>query len=77
MKFFAKQEGLIKKINGINKIKALGSFVSIEQNKKVGDKCRFAKNGGRSVANLIMFNESRSGLLADIRRAEKFLQIIT
>jgi hypothetical protein len=77
MKFFAKREGVLKKVNGVNKIKTLASFVSIEQNKKVGDKCRFAKNGGRSVINLIMFNPSRSGLLADIRRVEKSLQIIT
>lgn len=77
MKFFAKQEGRLKKLNGIKKIKALHSFVSIKQNKKVGERCAFAKNGGRSVANLIMFNQSRSGLLADIRRAEKLLAIIT
>ncbi len=77
MKFFAQREGKLKKVGGIKHIKALKSFVSIKQNKKVGEKCTFAKNGGRSVANLIMFNESRSGLLADIRRAEKLLQIIT
>lgn len=77
MKFFAQREGKLKKVGGIKHIKALKSFVSIKQNKKVGEKCTFAKNGGRSVANLIMFNQSRSGLLADIRRAEKLLQIIT
>ncbi len=62
---------------GLNIIKLLKSFVSIKQNKNVGEKCTFAKNGGRSVVNLIMFNPSRSGLLADIRRVETYLQIIT
>jgi len=77
MKFFARKEGHLKQVTGIKRIKELKSFVSIRQNKKVGEKCQFAKNGGRSVANLIMFNAKRTELLADIRRAEKYLQIVT
>lgn len=77
MKLFARKEGRLKKVNGIKKIKTLKSFISIKQNKKVGERCQFAKNGGRSVANIIMFNKSRSELLADIRRVEKSLQIVT
>jgi len=77
MKFFARREGKLKKVAGIKRIKELKSYISIKQNKKVGEKCTFAKNGGRSVANLIMFNPSRSELLADIRRVEKLLQIVT
>ena len=77
MKFFAKKEGRLEKLSGAKKIKQLESFEDIKINKKTGDMCRYAKNGGKSVVNLIMFNKSRSGLLADIRRAEKVLHIIT
>jgi len=77
MKFFARREGRLKQLSGLKRIKELKSYVSLKQNKKAGDYCRFAKNGGRSVVNLIMFNPSRSELLADIRRVEKLLQIVT
>ncbi|MFA4871620.1 MAG: ATP-grasp domain-containing protein [Patescibacteria group bacterium] len=77
LKFFAKDEGRLNELKGIKKIKKLKSFVGIEVNKKLGEQCRYAKHGGRSVCNLFMFNPSRSDLLADIRRAEKFLVIKT
>lgn len=76
MKFYAKQEGEITNITGIKKIQELDSFKSLTQNKKVGDKAIFAKNGGKSVFDLMMFNEDRSQLLADIRRAEKEIKIL-
>ena len=47
----------------------------IEVNKKVGDRAVFARNGGRSVFNLFMYNTDRSNLLADIRRVEKLVHI--
>ncbi|KKR15376.1 MAG: hypothetical protein UT42_C0003G0003 [Candidatus Falkowbacteria bacterium GW2011_GWA2_39_24] len=77
MKFFAKKEGRLKKLSGAKKIKELASYSKLTINKKPGDMCHYAKNGGRSVCNLTMFNPSRSELLADIRRAESHLKIIT
>jgi hypothetical protein len=77
MKFFAKKEGALTKLTGIKKIQELESFKSIDINKNVGDQCLFAKNGGSSVFNLIMFNEERSALLADIRRVEQMIEIET
>ena len=53
----------------------LKSHQSTAQNLFPGDKCKFAKNGGKSVCNIIFFNKNRSDLLADIRRAEKMLVI--
>lgn len=70
MKFFAKKEGILKKIKGIRKIKKLESFHSISLNKHPGNRVKFAKNGGSSIFNVILFNPSRSRLLADIRRLE-------
>lgn len=77
MKFFAKKEGKLTKLLGIKKVESLKSFKEIKINKKKGDMCRYAKNGGKSVFNLIMFNKSRSSLLADIRRVEKEVKIET
>ncbi|HPM08463.1 MAG TPA: ATP-grasp domain-containing protein [Candidatus Pacearchaeota archaeon] len=75
LQFFSKKEGMISKIKGIKKIKNLESFYHIKQNKKVGDRAVFAKNGGKSVCDLTLFNKDRSKLLADVRRAEKMLVI--
>lgn len=75
MKFFAKEEGILTELKGVKKVKELTSYINIEINKKVGDRCQYAKHGGRSVCNLFMFNPNRSELLADIRRAEKLLVI--
>ncbi|MFH1189026.1 MAG: ATP-grasp domain-containing protein [bacterium] len=75
--FFAKKEGKLLKLNGIKKIQELLSFVEIIINKKVGDMCRFAKNGGSFVVTVTLFNENRSKLLADIRRLEQTIVIET
>lgn len=75
MKIFAKKEGKIQAIKGLKKIQELESISSITQNKKKGEQAKFAKNGGLSVFNIILFNEERSVLLADIRRIEKTLVI--
>lgn len=75
MKFFAKDEGQLTKITGIKKIQGLKSFKKIYINKSIGDSCQYAKNGGSSVFDLIMFNKDRSNLLADIRRLEQTIRI--
>lgn len=77
MKFFAKEEGALTKLTGIKKIQELESFKEITVNKNVGDICKYAKNGGSSVFNLIMFNKEKPKLLADIRRVEKMVEIET
>ncbi len=77
MKFFAQKEGRLTKITGIKKIKTLASVKKLAVNKKPGDVCKFAKHGGSSVFNIIMSNKNRSLLLADIRRVEQTIKIIT
>lgn len=77
MKFFAKEEGTMTKLTGVKKIQELESFKEITINKNVGDQCKYAKNGGSSVFNLIMFNKEKAKLLADIRRVEKMVEIET
>jgi len=77
MKFFAQKEGKLTKLTGIKKAQELKSFYSILVNKKIGDRCMFAKNGGISVFNITLFNADRSHLLADIRRLEQMIEIVT
>ena len=75
LKWFPKTEGIITELKGIKKIRTLKSFKDIVVNKKVGDRARFAKNGGKAVFNVTLYNESRSKLLADIRRVEQGINI--
>ncbi len=77
MKFFAKKEGKLTKLTGIKRAQELGSFKEISVNKKIGDACTYAKNGGTSVFNIILFNPERSELLADIHRLEQMIEIET
>ncbi len=75
MKWFAPKEGKIIEMKGIKKIEQLNSFHSITVNKKIGDRAIFARNGGRSIFNLFLYNSDRAQLLADIRRVEKMVDI--
>lgn len=75
MKYFGVKEGVILETKGIKKIEDLESFESIVINKKVGDRSVFARNGGRSIFNVVLYNKERSRLLADIRRIEQMVKI--
>jgi hypothetical protein len=75
LKWFPEKEGVIEKLKGIKKIQNLKSFVAITVNKKVGDRCHFAKNGGKAVFDVTLYNDERSKLLADIRRVEQLVEI--
>lgn len=75
MKWFATKEGIIIEMKGVKRIEKLESFHRIVVNKKIGDRAVFARNGGRSIFNLFLYNADRSKLLADIRRVEKLVEI--
>lgn len=75
LKWYPKQEGRLMRLKGIKKIQELKSFVDITLGKKLGDRCRFAKNGGKAVFIVTLYNAERSKLLADIRRVEKLIDI--
>ncbi len=76
LKWYPREEGVLTKLKGIKKIQELKSFVSISVIKKIGDRCRFAKNGGKAVFVVTLYNEERSKLLADIRRIEQLVDIV-
>ena len=75
MKWYPKKEGVLVKLQGIKKIQELKSFVEISEVKKLGDRCKFAKNGGKAVFKMVLYNAERSKLLADIRRVEQLVDI--
>ncbi len=75
--FYPRKEGIIKKIRGMKKAKTLDSYDHSSVRKKIGDRSRFSKHGGKSVISVTLFNKDRSDLLADIRRLEKMIEIDT
>ncbi len=75
VKFYPDKEGIVKKINGLGKLRQLESYEKHRVEIQVGNVSRFARNGGVAVLYLILFNKKRSDLLADIRRAEKAIKI--
>lgn len=75
LKWYPKKEGIIVQLKGIKKIQGLASFVEIVVSKKVGDRCYFAKNGGKAVFTVTLYNRDRAKLLADIRRVEQLVKI--
>ena len=77
LRFFGKKEGILKSLQGVQKMRKLKSYIEDKVNRKVGEKCRFAKNGGRGVVEVTLFNKSRSNLQADIRRLEQMIKIET
>lgn len=76
LKFYGDKEGWITEIKGLKKIEELKSFHSIVANKKVGDRATFAKNGGKAVATVFLYNNDRSKFLADVRRIEQTFKIV-
>lgn len=77
MRFYPRDEGYIKKTSGINKVKKLDSFVSLDRRLKKGDRCLHSKNGGVFVFKINLFNVSKAQLTADKRVIEKMVHIET
>ena len=75
LKWYPKKEGVITSLKGIKKCQELKSFSELKLLKKVGDRCHFAKNGGKAVFTITLYNSDRSRLLADIRRVEQLMDV--
>jgi hypothetical protein len=75
LQYFAKKEGVLDSVEGIKRIPKLESFQDMQIKLKKGDVCKFAKNGGSSVFDVTLAHKTRSQVLADIRRMEKFVDI--
>jgi biotin carboxylase len=75
MQFYARKKGKLTSIDGIIKVRKLESFKRIDVIKKVDDICDFARNGDSPVFTIVLFNQNRSRLLADVRRLEQAIKI--
>jgi hypothetical protein len=75
LKWYPKKEGRITALKGIKKCQELKSYSELKLLKRVGDMCHFAKNGGKAVFTLTLYNADRSKLLADIRRIEQLVDV--
>lgn len=75
LQFYSHKKGRLQSIEGINRARKLESFAHIQLKKKVGDMCDFARNGDDPVFDILLFNKTRSNLLADIRRLEQSIHI--
>ena len=76
LKMFSSKEGKLEKINGLRKIRGISSLHRMEVNLKREEQCKFAKNGGKSVVDIMLCNKNKSDLLADVRRVETSIEII-
>lgn len=77
LQFYPRKEGTLITFKGTKSIKKLSSFEEVKTYKKIGDSCLFAKHGGKSICDVILFNKDRSELLADIHRVEQKIIIET
>ncbi|MBI2477077.1 ATP-grasp domain-containing protein [Candidatus Uhrbacteria bacterium] len=77
IEFFPEKEGVITKIKGVKKALELKSIKDLNQRKKVGERARFARHGGKAILNVVLFHKDRSALLADVRRLEQLISIET
>ena len=72
---YADSEGTIKRLNGIEKIKTLQSFVSVKQNLSVGDKAVYARHNGVAIFEIELFNKVQEKLQKDIDSMESAINI--
>ena len=70
---YARKEGVLESIDGLETVKALPSFVSVRQLLFLGDEARFAKNNGDPVFEVILSNADETQFLADIATLEREL----
>lgn len=75
LKWYPKKEGRIVGLKGLKKCQELKSFVELKLLKKLGDMCTFARNGGKAVFTITLYNSERGKLLADIRRIEQSVDV--
>ena len=77
LNLYPQKEGVLKTIQGAKEVEALSSFVRFDYKKKIGDYCRFASKGGKSVVNVYMSHKDRAKLLADVTILEEKFKLIT
>ena len=77
IEFFPKEEGYLKSVKGIRKIKKLDSFSEMEINSKIGDFVGFAKNGYLNVLYILLGNKNKKTFYKDLKIVKSLIKIET
>jgi hypothetical protein len=75
LNIYARQEGMLSEVNGLDAVKSLQSCITLKQPIKVGEAVAFAKNNGDPVLEILMSNQNESQLRTDIEMLEKTINI--
>lgn len=67
---YARKEGTLKTVHGLEDVKGLASFTYLKQNIFEGQQALFAKNGGDVAVNIMLSHENKAQLEADIATME-------
>lgn len=73
---YADEEGIVEAIHGIEDIKKLASYVSLDQKINVGEHALFAKNNGNPALGIMLHHEDKEQFLTDVKAMENVLKII-
>lgn len=72
---YAREEGRLKTIHGLDKIERLSSYVSMKQRFKEGDMLYFAQNNGHPAFEVMLCHDDEAQLQADLKTVESVLHI--
>lgn len=67
---YARTEGVLKAVHGLEETKKLSSYVELRQNISIGDPVLFAKNGGDLVVHVTLSNTDKDQLEKDMSAME-------
>lgn len=74
---YARAEGVLEAINGLEAVKQLPSFVSASQNIQIGEPAMFAKNNGDPILVVNLSHKDDSQFRKDVEAMEATLQLVT
>lgn len=74
-KTYAQDEGILKTIHGLEKVKKLSSYVTMKHPYKRGDMLKFARNNGNAPIEITLCNDNQEQLRADIETIEKAVYV--
>lgn len=73
---YAKKEGKLKDIKGLDKVRHLQSVVDIKQSLRYGEEALFARHNGDPVLDIMLFNSNLEQFNGDCETIEKELEVI-
>jgi hypothetical protein len=72
---YAKSEGIIKTVEGLEAARNLDSYVYLDQNAHVGDLALFAGNGGDAIIDGVLSNKDPQKLQQDLKKVRNLIDI--